>query len=193
MPKIVEHDQYRRALLRRCFDVFAEHGYAKTTMRQLAEALEVSTGTLYHYFPSKQAIFEQLMEQMAQEDSAALDAELAGMATIEAKLEAAMAFFERTEEYGRKQLLLFVEYYRGFSPGELAQDAALNRIIRQYEQLFFDGIGVRDPVLFHLLWSVVDGWLTHRIYLPHAVSLRDLAAILGPMVAGYLRTYSGDL
>lgn len=92
MPKIVEHDQYRRALLRRCFDVFAEHGYAKTTMRQLAEALEVSTGTLYHYFPSKQAIFEQLMEQMAQEDSAALDAELAGMATIEAKLEAAMAF-----------------------------------------------------------------------------------------------------
>jgi AcrR family transcriptional regulator len=52
MPKIVDHDQYRKELLSKCFDLFAEKGYGSITMRQIAEGLNVSTGTLYHYFPA---------------------------------------------------------------------------------------------------------------------------------------------
>ncbi|MGB6015410.1 MAG: helix-turn-helix domain-containing protein, partial [Nodosilinea sp.] len=48
MPKIVDHDQYRREILDQCFDLFAEKGYAALTMRQIAQELGVSTGTLYH-------------------------------------------------------------------------------------------------------------------------------------------------
>ena len=59
MPKIVDHEQYRKELLGKCFDLFAQKGYGSITMRQIAQGLGVSTGTLYHYFPSKQALFEQ--------------------------------------------------------------------------------------------------------------------------------------
>ena len=37
-------------------------------MRQIAGGLKVSTGTLYHYFPNKQALFEQLVEEICQQD-----------------------------------------------------------------------------------------------------------------------------
>ncbi|MFN3360342.1 MAG: TetR/AcrR family transcriptional regulator [Pseudanabaenaceae cyanobacterium] len=41
MPKVVEHGAYRW---------------------QIAENLGISTGRLYHYFPSKEALFEQLWD-----------------------------------------------------------------------------------------------------------------------------------
>jgi AcrR family transcriptional regulator len=76
MPKIVDHEQYRKELLGKCFDLFADKGYGAITMRQIANSLEVSTGTLYHYFPSKQALFEQLVEEISQQDVMAALAEL---------------------------------------------------------------------------------------------------------------------
>ena len=37
-------------------DLFAEHGYQQTTVAEIAEAAEVSKGTLFAYFPSKEEI-----------------------------------------------------------------------------------------------------------------------------------------
>ncbi len=61
MPKIVDRERYRKQLLQQSFELFAEIGYGNITMRQLAQKLAVSTGTLYHYFPSKEAMFLQLV------------------------------------------------------------------------------------------------------------------------------------
>ena len=58
MPKIVDVEQYRKELLLKSAELFAEKGYANMTTRELAQGLGVSTGTLYHYFPSKAALFE---------------------------------------------------------------------------------------------------------------------------------------
>ena len=69
MPKIVDHDEYRKALLKESFECFAQKGYSVVTMRELAKHIGVSTGTLYHYFPSKKAIFEAVIDYMAEEDS----------------------------------------------------------------------------------------------------------------------------
>ena len=54
MPKVVDHVSYRKHLLDQCVNLFAQYGYEALTMRQIAEALHVSTGTLYHYFPTKE-------------------------------------------------------------------------------------------------------------------------------------------
>jgi len=53
MPKIVDHDAYRDELIERYFDDFAQRGYNDVTMREIAAKLNISTGTLYHYFPSR--------------------------------------------------------------------------------------------------------------------------------------------
>lgn len=98
MPKIVDHEQYRRELLSRCFDLFAEKGYGSLTMRQIAQGLGVSTGTLYHYFPSKEVLFEQLLEELTEQDIHTITSALKGADTLSDRLAAAFAFLE---EIGR--------------------------------------------------------------------------------------------
>ncbi len=41
---------------------FAELGYHATTMRHLAEAAEVRAGSLYHWYPNKEALLVSIME-----------------------------------------------------------------------------------------------------------------------------------
>ncbi len=60
MPKIVDHDEYREELIVRFIPLLAEKGYSGVSMRELSEAAGVSTGTLYHYFPTKESILEQM-------------------------------------------------------------------------------------------------------------------------------------
>ena len=61
MPKIVDHDLRRAAILVDAFPVFRDQGYAAVSMRGLAATCGVSTGTLYHYFPCKDALFSSLV------------------------------------------------------------------------------------------------------------------------------------
>lgn len=54
----------RRAILDAALDLFAEHGFAGTSMRTLARAAGVRESALYHYFESKDALFLGVMEHV---------------------------------------------------------------------------------------------------------------------------------
>lgn len=69
MPKRVDHDAYRAELVEGCVELFALRGYG-LTMREAAKHLGVSTGTLYHYFPNKQAMLAAVVEGITQLDAA---------------------------------------------------------------------------------------------------------------------------
>jgi len=49
-------------VLEAALELFSTHGYGATSMRQIAEACELSTGNLYHHFGSKEAIFQRLID-----------------------------------------------------------------------------------------------------------------------------------
>jgi AcrR family transcriptional regulator len=49
-------EETRRRILGAALDLFQEHGFAETTMREIALRAEVATGAAYYYFPSKEAI-----------------------------------------------------------------------------------------------------------------------------------------
>ncbi|OLV16151.1 TetR/AcrR family transcriptional regulator [Deinococcus marmoris] len=66
MPKIVDREQQRALILDRSFAVFVHRGYGHLRMRALAQDIGVSFGTLYHYFPSKEALFYALLERYFQ-------------------------------------------------------------------------------------------------------------------------------
>ncbi len=44
--------------------VLTKEGYAAATTNRIAEVAGVSIGTLYHYFPTKEALIERLVHQM---------------------------------------------------------------------------------------------------------------------------------
>ena len=61
MPKIIEN--VREQLLREAKKQIAESGYAKTTIRSVAKACGLGTGTVYNYFPSKDMLIASVMAE----------------------------------------------------------------------------------------------------------------------------------
>jgi AcrR family transcriptional regulator len=54
----------RQKLLEAAEEVFAEHGWEEASIVKITEAAGVSQGTFYRYFLSKQAVFDELVEDL---------------------------------------------------------------------------------------------------------------------------------
>jgi AcrR family transcriptional regulator len=72
MPKIVDHNLYRIELLSKSLPIFVSKGVASVSMRELSKELGVSTGTLYHYFPTKEALFSSMVKHLVSSDAEAI-------------------------------------------------------------------------------------------------------------------------
>lgn len=55
------YDEVRLAILARSADLFAAQGYASTSIADLARANGISRGLLYHYFASKEALLDEML------------------------------------------------------------------------------------------------------------------------------------
>ena len=54
----------RQALLDSATRLFAEHGYARTSLDEIAAGARVTKGALYGHFASKQALFRAVLQQL---------------------------------------------------------------------------------------------------------------------------------
>ncbi|MFD7135221.1 TetR/AcrR family transcriptional regulator [Streptomyces sp. NPDC059894] len=61
MPRQVRAELTRERVLTAAAHVFAEHGYAAGTTNRIAERARISIGSLYQYFPNKDAILVELL------------------------------------------------------------------------------------------------------------------------------------
>lgn len=186
MPKIVDHDQYRRELLNQCFDLFAERGYASLTMRQIAQDLGVSTGTLYHYFPSKEGLFEQLVRETTLRDIQSAIAVTSQEMCVLGRVEAALEYVAQNEDFLRKQTLIWIEFYQHQHRENGVPTEVFQGVWQESEQQVAALLGLDDPKLMSFLSCVVDGILLHRIYEPQTCSFRDHARLLIDMLKLYL-------
>ncbi|MFD4252393.1 TetR/AcrR family transcriptional regulator [Amycolatopsis thermoflava] len=60
-PRQVRAELTRERILAAAAHVFAEHGYAAGTTNRIAERAGISIGSLYQYFPNKDAILAELL------------------------------------------------------------------------------------------------------------------------------------
>ncbi|MFD5158112.1 TetR/AcrR family transcriptional regulator [Streptomyces hawaiiensis] len=56
----------RRRIQDVALDLFAEHGYEKTSLREIAEHLEVTKAALYYHFKTKEEILVSIFEDLTQ-------------------------------------------------------------------------------------------------------------------------------
>ncbi|PSR17900.1 TetR/AcrR family transcriptional regulator [filamentous cyanobacterium CCP3] len=186
MPKIVDHDQYRKELLDQCVDLFAEKGYVALTMRQIAQELGVSTGTLYHYFPSKEGLFEQLVRETTLRDMQNAIAAAGQQDCVLGRIEAALEFVAQNEDFLRKKMLIWIEFYQHQHRESDAPIEVFQAVWQESKQQIAALLGLDDPQLMGFLCCAVDGILLHRIYEPQNCSFRDRARLLVDMVKLYL-------
>ena len=85
----------RSELLAIAAGLFAERGFKNTTVRDIADAAGILSGSLYHHFDSKEAMVDELLDSFQQELWREYDAIEASDRTPRAKLEAVVrASFE---------------------------------------------------------------------------------------------------
>ncbi len=60
-------ERFRKQVLETARRIFQRKGYAKTTMMDIAKALNKSKSTLYYYFKSKEDIFAAIVEDISEQ------------------------------------------------------------------------------------------------------------------------------
>lgn len=127
MPKIIDHAVHKKDLITRAAMYFSEQGYTGASMRKIAAYLGISKGALYHYFPSKEALFLACTEQvMARIEE---DYVIPGNASQATKIERLTDVMRR--DFGA-ELVLIIEYMRGKSKEEIAADKAMQTSLGTY-------------------------------------------------------------
>ena len=186
MPKIVDRDRYRQELLNKCFDLFADKGYGSVTMRQIAKELEVSTGTLYHYFPSKQNLFEQLVEVISQNDVNKALEELQGMQTLQEKAEALGEYLIKNEDYFIKWTYVLVDFYQHQDAKDFQKSDTFVRTNERYTETIYHLLGIKDKKLATFVYSFIDGLFLEKLWGNELVSISEQCQVLGEMLTAYL-------
>lgn len=186
MPKIVDHDRYRKELLSKCFDLFAEKGYGSVTMREIAQGLGVSTGTLYHYFPNKKVLFEQLIEQMAERDVTMGRASLEGKESIQEKMEGLGEYLIQNEDYFINWTHLMIDFYKHQNDKENYPSETIERANDRYQAGICELLGIEDPALALFIYTFFDGLILERLWQCDRVSITEQCTLLGKMLTAYL-------
>ncbi len=88
-PPAVEMSR-RAELLGIAAKLFAEKGFKNTTVRDIADAAGILSGSLYHHFDSKEAMVDEILSTFQEELFAAYDDVLAGDLDPRAKIEEAV-------------------------------------------------------------------------------------------------------
>ncbi|MDM3845247.1 MAG: TetR/AcrR family transcriptional regulator [Aphanizomenon gracile PMC649.10] len=188
MPKIVDHEQYRKELLSQCFDLFAAKGYAAITMRQISAGLKVSTGTLYHYFPNKQALFEQLVEEISQQDVITALTEFGGKKTLSELMETLGQYLVKNEDYLIKWTYLWVDFCQHQDSKIILNNSTVfKRANQRCQQVACDLLGVRDVVLASFVLSFVNGVVLEKLWGNENIDFPEQCKLLGEMITAYLQ------
>lgn len=157
MPKIVDHDQYRKELTQAALKVFAKSGYANVSMRSLAVALGVSTGTLYHYFPTKEALFKDVMLFPVELGSEQIPLEIISL-PLEARLKALFDFIQAHEANFQVQIQLMLDYQQANG----LEHPEAQEISRQHRQIIALLTGLSDEIVT-IIFSQILGLVLLRM------------------------------
>ena len=75
MARIVKKAEERRSeILQKAQELFYTHGYAKTSVSMVIDALGISKGAFYHYFKSKEELLDSLAAVLSQNIKSRIEA-----------------------------------------------------------------------------------------------------------------------
>jgi AcrR family transcriptional regulator len=98
-PKQARSRETVEVILEAAARVFVRHGYARATTNRIAEAAGISVGSLYQYFPSKDAIAVEILRRYRETLLALVSQHLEGVAvaTLEPVVRALLGALLRAE------------------------------------------------------------------------------------------------
>ena len=164
----------RNRIVRCSTKVFTKKGYDRTNMRELAKACEMSAGTLYHYFGSKEEILYSIINSATSQQASSMEDcanELATVSPTIALVELMRKFYEWHDD--NQDITLFAYQETKNLPGN-AQESIFDseaHILTVFERLLTRGIeegefSIGDPRLVaHDIVVLGHAWALRRWHL----------------------------
>jgi AcrR family transcriptional regulator len=149
----------RQRILQTARHLFADKGFDATTTRDIALAADIATGTLFNYFPTKEAVLACL----ASEALADADAKLNDAATLEEAIFAFVAAGLRKLKPFRKHLPVLLETALSplavAAPDEAAASLRTNQLEPVAKLAAALGHAQLSPTALQLYWTLYTGVL----------------------------------
>jgi AcrR family transcriptional regulator len=162
MPKIVDREAYRKQILDKCFHLFSRKGYAKVTMREIAAEVGVSTGTLYHYFPTKEKIQESLFAYIMESNVGEYFRRVEKTDSVAERLRIIADFWKEHGDYYQNVMLLAIDSFR--SDADESSQEVFWAFSEYYTRAMGDRLGITErcarDLFIHLLGLVFHSILT---------------------------------
>ena len=100
--KEVQARKTHKKILMAAAELFARQGYHKTTITDIAQAVDLTSGAVFHHFPSKEALLEAVVDWLARGIALYADhlnqAEKGSLAVAEGVVEIMCGHFRRQPE-----------------------------------------------------------------------------------------------
>jgi AcrR family transcriptional regulator len=158
-------EERRSQLLERGADLFTRYSYDELSMRKIAREVGISKALLYHYFPSKKALFQATLAQAAEQLRARTepDPDLPPLDQLRGSLE---AFLELIDENDRAYGKLMQSATSVPEVRELVDEIRTRTADRILEGLFPDGAPPKARIAVHGWLWYMDGaclnWIANR-------------------------------
>jgi AcrR family transcriptional regulator len=167
----------RAEILEGALALFAEHGYTETTVRTIAEAIGMSQGLLYRYFPSKddllRAIFEESMRDV-QASFTAADEGITPNEKLERLIRAAFAIVRAHLRFWKLSygVRMQTAVLTGLGDALTSWTATIHRTLERY----LAEAGFVDPATeAAILFALIDGVSQHYVLDPERYPLDRVA------------------
>lgn len=132
--QLTDPDSARGKLLQTAAHLFRNKGYERTTVRDLASAIGIQSGSIFHHFKSKDEILRAVMEETIIYNTALMRASLAEAGSVRERVLALIRCELQSIMGGTGEAMAVLVYeWRSLSPLAQAKVLALRDI---YEQIW---------------------------------------------------------
>ena len=167
----------RREILDHALALFAERGYAETTIRMIAESIGMSQGLLYRYFASKELLLHAIFEQSMQDVRASFAAADTGADPQERLERLIRSAFTIIRDHRRFWQLGYSVRMQRAVVSDLGEALhAWTVTIRQTLEGYLRTTSADDPVVAAtILFALIDGVCQHYVLDPEGYPLDAVA------------------
>lgn len=142
---VTDPDSARGKVLQAATELFRKQGYERTTVRDLASRVGIQSGSIFHHFPSKQAILCAVMEENIRISIARLEDAVEGEEDpCERLLQMVLSELDSINSEARHALIVVVFEWRSVDE---SGRVALLELREDYENLWVQAVAAVRPDL----------------------------------------------
>ena len=189
MPKLIDKTAKKMEIVESSLAVFARKGFKDTIMADIANSAGIGKGTVYEYFPNKQAIFFEVFKLMQEERDRDINKGLSSSPDPGKQLKAFITGYCRFYENLPEAMIIYIDFwtesmkYRMRMPDKHLNDRH-QQIIAILEKGYSLGkfrlmeTRLTATIIFSAIGGLVFQWITEDKSFPLLEAAHELAETL---------------